>query len=1373
MMETNEIENEYNRVKRSLEVLGYKGALGLESVGVVNKLLGDLIKTTEAFKKLQEERDKLRLDLKVQGELVLPLRNENLKLTKENNDLHRDIIKLKDNYENRGTSISGALSQLQTEKDHMELLLKQKDHFIKTAEEKSKALQVKLNDMFNKLYIGEATRSTINPGTGLPDVTKVFKSNSEKGQMNQIKKGAFELSSNLQPVSSIGMKDSVIDQFKHELMQFNLNKEDWANDLKTADIQTDKLRSEIKTLQKEHKQKDEAMANLKKVLESREVEINRLQVGNYVGDDNKEEIKIKYNTEQIKAQNDKLILQIDFLNKENHRLNQIDHMHTHRCREEEILRLDDIISKLTKENEKLTKKQSDVQTPISPSMDVNKHKGESVTTKRDQSLREKELMDQIKTLEKEKKELESECVLTKEKLQECSNGFLVLKEDSNTKISSFNTERLGFNKKISSMANEISALNQGKSKIENELVKERETINDLKNELNLFRSNELLVNQNIEEKTQSVQKIFDEYSLLREQMKTQRDKVLALENEAISKSNMIKEVSNENVALRTQIEKNEESINQFKTQNAALTNELKALKNKESSSNQTTHSLESNLQQLKNQIEKLNQIITKQNEQITALTTKEDEAMVSLRSVNDNYTTLVNEHKILSNELTNISNEADGLREQLRQKEKELMEYKQSHNKVNELENKNAKIVNEKYTKDKELSALQSEIRTLNETIYSLKLNNDGLKKEKDALTKDNDALKQSLAKANENLLSLESEVKATSLIETNLSEKKSKVSEQQIQLIAIKEEVETLKTEKASTQFEIKKKEIEKQRANEALDKLHMDYQVIKTENSNMNQLIEKLQTEILQLKRKENAFTSINDYQGELGRENEQLKNANEKLIYDISSLKEKFYEKDKDIEALQAKITTMTTLLQQCDKTRDEMLTKLKTEMAKSKAIETEYNSLKESFKKIQEQNYSMSNENVTLKQSLKTMDINCDNLTNELDNKTVELSKLELLCKNLKAQNDDLTSKLSGQLNKSNVDNQRMFERDNEVKQFRFTLSAYENDLNQLKGTISERNKEIQDINFDFGNVKNENQKLIEELKRLAKENERLEIIKQQLEQNFDFFKAKTRSHEIDLNDMSENYKTVIKENERLKQNLQLFVDENKAAAKHITMLEANLTNYQLNTQTIMKEKEGLVAQLENLERYNSQLTDEITRTKGKVDMMSMSQKCLKQNSLMEKDININYENYINALNKQIARLENDKKTLQGKLNQSEIQLSQGTMNNSYDANALGKKYDDIIAEERRKALMANNVIQQLTNENKLLKEEKGKKEANANINQLKECINELQRKNASLTNELQCLRNENQILLSQRNLVSSSDSQNMFHSQVQIARNTII
>jgi chromosome segregation ATPase len=208
------------------------------------------------------------------------------------------------------------------------------------------------------------------------------------------------------------------------------------------------------------------------------------------------------------------------------------------------------------------------------------------------------------------------------------------------------------------------------------------------------------------------------------------------------------------------------------------------------------------------------------------------------------------------------------------------------------------------------------------------------------------------------------------------------------------------------------------------------------------------------------------------------------------------------------------------------------------------------LKENAKKLQEQNNLLINENNILKQNIKTLDTNCDNLTNDLDIKTENLSKMQLLCNNLKLQNDDLTNKLTNQLSKGNVDCQKIFESENIIKTMKQDLIKYEGELNILNSTLLERNKELNDLNEENNKLKNDNINLSQEIKRILTENEKLESDKTQFEKNSEFFQLKTRSHEMELNDLTENYKNVIKEKERLKQNLQLFIDENKAAALHI-------------------------------------------------------------------------------------------------------------------------------------------------------------------------------------------------------------------------------
>jgi len=78
-----------------------------------------------------------------------------------------------------------------------------------------------------------------------------------------------------------------------------------------------------------------------------------LQNNAFLGDENLEEIKVRYNIDYYREQNEQLKRQNDFLNKENHRLTSVEHFHTHKCREEEVIKLRGEIDKLKFENSRL------------------------------------------------------------------------------------------------------------------------------------------------------------------------------------------------------------------------------------------------------------------------------------------------------------------------------------------------------------------------------------------------------------------------------------------------------------------------------------------------------------------------------------------------------------------------------------------------------------------------------------------------------------------------------------------------------------------------------------------------------------------------------------------------------------------------------------------------------------------------------------------------------------------------------------------------------------------------------------------------------------------------------------------------------------
>ena len=117
-------------------------------------------------------------------------------------------------------------------------LLTQKDEKIKALETTAETLRSKLNEAFNKTWMGEGTKSEVNP----------------RGISNKIstastaKKGGFDLSERLSPISQYD--EDVLGKLREELAKANLNKEDWANDLKVADEQAEKLRNKLRTIRK-------------------------------------------------------------------------------------------------------------------------------------------------------------------------------------------------------------------------------------------------------------------------------------------------------------------------------------------------------------------------------------------------------------------------------------------------------------------------------------------------------------------------------------------------------------------------------------------------------------------------------------------------------------------------------------------------------------------------------------------------------------------------------------------------------------------------------------------------------------------------------------------------------------------------------------------------------------------------------------------------------------------------------------------------------------------------------------------------------------------------------------------------------------------
>ena len=359
-METSDKELEYTRVKNSLEALGFTQYLSPDSVSLVRNILDNLIKATRSFKNIKLENERLQDEMRSQGDLVLPLRNENHKLLQDNNQLHKEIIDIKDKLEIKTTTSDKTLQKNIENMEQMKFLVSQKNIKIKNLEIQVENLKKKLNDVFEDIYMYNKEENAAQ--RGIPDSRKYLNyGNGYLPELCPLIKPEFNLSGGIknEEVNNYNFNNGeinpneIIEAIHNENKQFNLGKDEWAKDLQINNNEITKLRENINILENALKEKDKVIEQYQRRLLLRDDEIKRLQNNAFLGDENLEEIKVRYNVDFYREQNEQLKRQNEFLNNENHRLNNLKVFQSKQGREEEINKLRGEIEKLKSDNNRL------------------------------------------------------------------------------------------------------------------------------------------------------------------------------------------------------------------------------------------------------------------------------------------------------------------------------------------------------------------------------------------------------------------------------------------------------------------------------------------------------------------------------------------------------------------------------------------------------------------------------------------------------------------------------------------------------------------------------------------------------------------------------------------------------------------------------------------------------------------------------------------------------------------------------------------------------------------------------------------------------------------------------------------------------------
>uniref|UniRef100_A0A8C6ULT3 Centrosomal protein 135 n=1 Tax=Neogobius melanostomus TaxID=47308 RepID=A0A8C6ULT3_9GOBI len=142
-------ERKFVNLRKRLDQLGYRHPLGIESLPLVEKLFSDLVHTTESLRSAKLSVGKTEKEGKNFDVLLEPYKTENARLVRENNDLHLDLLKLKED-KDRVIKLKAHVRKLDHDTTDLKFLNNQYVHKVRCLEKDSKAKAERIQQLQEK-----------------------------------------------------------------------------------------------------------------------------------------------------------------------------------------------------------------------------------------------------------------------------------------------------------------------------------------------------------------------------------------------------------------------------------------------------------------------------------------------------------------------------------------------------------------------------------------------------------------------------------------------------------------------------------------------------------------------------------------------------------------------------------------------------------------------------------------------------------------------------------------------------------------------------------------------------------------------------------------------------------------------------------------------------------------------------------------------------------------------------------------------------------------------------------------------------------------------------------------------------------------------
>jgi centrosomal protein CEP135 len=156
-------ERRYIVLRDRLRTLGYQAPFSVESMNIVERILTDLVNVSEAFRTLKEQFSRQSQEsVNIQSQ-VAPLKKENVRLVRENNDLHMALVRASEELEQFKKKNKMETTRLEGELSDHRFLNGKVQHQVRGQTAEILSLKKRLDDLIEKTSQSHTLRKPQSP----------------------------------------------------------------------------------------------------------------------------------------------------------------------------------------------------------------------------------------------------------------------------------------------------------------------------------------------------------------------------------------------------------------------------------------------------------------------------------------------------------------------------------------------------------------------------------------------------------------------------------------------------------------------------------------------------------------------------------------------------------------------------------------------------------------------------------------------------------------------------------------------------------------------------------------------------------------------------------------------------------------------------------------------------------------------------------------------------------------------------------------------------------------------------------------------------------------------------------------------------------